>query len=226
MRKDGLRRIDHGRVGATEHVVRVDDHIHAPTGKLLFGHMVVCGGNNDQRYRGMLLAEALAEFLDVFARLVLAVDHDAVGTGFHIGETTFKSVFDGLACDKTFATGNDHEILRDLGALAGTDLFAETLDGVLRLDGVCSEQGILLEADLIFNNHCGHTETFQRTDRKYEVFDFSTRVTVVDNGLGRTFQGIVQPMQTGREVHGLDIGLVLLFTLTLVFSMMRPVRPE
>lgn len=209
MHKNGLRALHHRRVGRPQHVVRIDDDIDAPGGQFLFGKLVVGRRHGNNRSVRILFAEALAEFLDVLAALVLGMDHDAVGTGSHIGMAAFKSVVHGLARNKRLATGNHHEIVRDLGVLARADLGAEALDGVLHLDGVGPEQGVLLEAYLVLDNHRGDAEAFQGAHGKAEMFHLSTGIAVEDDRLGRNFERIVQVVQAGRKVHRLDVRLAL-----------------
>ncbi len=209
MRQDGLGALHHGRVGRPQHVVCIDNHVDAPSGQFLFGKLVVGRRDSDDRGMGVLLAEARAEFLDVLAALVLGVDHDAVGAGRHVGMAAFQGVVDGLARDERFAARNHHEIVRNLGILARTDLGAEPFDGILGLDGVGPEQGVLLEAHLVLDDDRRNAEAFQGANRKAEVFHLSTGVTVEDYRLGRHFKSVVQVVQTGREVHRLDVRLAL-----------------
>ena len=209
VRQDGFRALDHGRVSGTEHVVRVDDHVDAPGGQLLFGKLVVGGRHGHDRRALILFAEASAEFLNVLAALVLGVDHDAVGASGHVGVAAFQGVVHGLARDQGLASGNHHEVFGDLGFLARADLGAETLDGVLRLDGVCAEQGILLEAHLVLDNHGGDAKTLEGAHREAEMFHLSAGVAVKDDRLGRDFQRVVQVVQACRQVHRFDIWLAL-----------------
>ena len=209
VRQDGFRALHHGGVCGPQHVVCIDDHVDAPGRKFLFGKLVVGRGHGDDRRMRILFAETLAEFLDVLATLVLGVDHDAVGTGGHVGVAAFQGVVHGLASDQGFAAGNHHEVFSDLGVLARTDLGAETFDGVLRLDGVGSEERVLLESHLVLDDHRGDAESFERAHREAEVFHLSARVAVEDDRLGRDLEGVVQVVQAGREVHRLDVRLAL-----------------
>ena len=86
---------------------------------------------------------------------------------------------------------------------------AETLNGVLRLNGICTEKRILLQSDLVLDNNRRDTITLQRAHRKLEMFGFAARISIIDNRFGRTFQDVRQILQTCCQVHCLNVRLSL-----------------
>ena len=84
---------------------------------------------------------------------------------------------------------------------------AETLDGVLCLNGFGAEEGVLLETNLIFDNHRRDTVTLQRSNGKDKVLGFAACVTIVDDGFGGTLENVVQVLHAGCQIDSLDVGL-------------------
>lgn len=157
----------------------------------------------------MVLPKFFAEGLDVLSTFVLAVDHYAVCSCFDVGVCSFDCIVKPFACYEALDPCDDHEVRGNLGLLAGTYLLAEMLDGVLGLDGVSAEEGVFLEADLVFDYDRRDTESFKCPHGKHEVLDLAACVAVEDDRLCSAFQGIVEVMETGREVNRFDIRLPL-----------------
>lgn len=114
------------------------------------------------------------------------MNHDAVSTSRNVSKVTSYGI-------------------RNM--LSRFDLGREVLYGVLRLNGVCAEQRVLLQSDFIFYDDCGYAKTFKCTYCKYEMFLFTTSVTIVNKWFCGHFKRIVKSVQTGCQVYRLYVGV-------------------
>ena len=157
----------------------------------------------------ILLPESLTELPDIFSRFVFAVDHNTVSPCSHIGISTLQRIAHRFPGNQTLDTSNHHKIIRYPGILAGTDLITESLYRILRLNRIRPEQGILFQPHLVLDDHCRNAMPFQRTNSKHKMFDLASGIPVKNDRLRRTFQDIVQILQTRSQVYRLYVRLAL-----------------
>ena len=137
------------------------------------------------------------------------MDHDGVRACRRKGEGPFQRVLHALFQDQALNPGADHELLRPLGFLARPDLFAEVLNAVLGLDDLRAEEGILLQAGLVLNDHHGHAHPLQGADCIDKMLRQPAGVSVEDNGFGGHFHDIVDRPEPAGHIHQFNIRLSL-----------------
>ena len=142
------------------------------------------------------------------------MDHDAVCTGLYKGKRTGKRIFHSLFQDKALDTGNDHEIIRQLGFLTGGDLLGELLDRCLGLLDFGTEERILLKALLIFDNDCGNAHSLEASYGIDEMLGKSAGVSVENDRLRGHFRDILDRSETRGHIDKLDVRLTLGRTVT------------
>ena len=137
------------------------------------------------------------------------MDHDAVGSGLHVGAATRDGVIFAGTGDERLATGKQHEILRNLRLLAHFDLVALVFDRGLLLHVAGFEERVLLEPDFVLDDDGGNAEPLQRTDEEHEVLGETAGVAIVNDGLGGNFQNVVDRAQARGDVHRFVVRLAL-----------------
>ena len=205
--EDGFRRLLHGGEGGAGQLIGIDHDIDPAGFELLLRDGVEAGGHHHQGGAGIPGAEALHELEDLRRVLLSGMDHDGVGAGGHEGEGPGQGVLHPLLQDQAFDPGADHEILCPLGALAGGYFFGEMLDGILGLGHLRTEEGILLQAGFILDDHHGDAHALQGPDRIHKMLRQSAGVPVEDDGLGGHLADFVHRAEAGGHVHQLDIRL-------------------
>ena len=157
----------------------------------------------------MLPAEGVGKGEDLRRLLAARVDHDAVGARRHISGSALQSVFHPLFEDKALDARDDHEIVRALRLLTRRDLRREVLDRVLLLLDLRAEERVLLEADLVLQDHGGDAHALQGVNVVDEVLDEAARIGVEDDWLRRHVHDVVDRADARRHVDELDVGLAL-----------------
>jgi hypothetical protein len=77
------------------------------------------------------------------------------------------------------------------------------------LYAVGTEEGVLLQSGLIFNDGHGHAQLFEGAHGEPEDFGLPSRVGVVDEGLAGDVEGLSDARETRAGVHRLDVGFSL-----------------
>ena len=93
--------------------------------------------------------------------------------------------------------------------LPAGDLVSEVLDVILYLFDVGTEERVLLQPYLIFDDDGRDTESLQRADHEYEMLGKAASIAVVDDGFGRCFENIADGVHARGYVYVLDVGLSL-----------------
>ena len=207
MLQNGTGGFHHGGIGAANEMIGVDDHAGSGVAERLFRHIVVAGGNQHHRHIRMLPLERRHESHDLVRLLLLAMDHDAVGSGRHIGVGPGQGVVHSLLEDQTLDPGNAHEVLRYLRLLYCGNLPAEPLDGVLLLDHIGAEEGIFFQPHLVLDDDGGHAQALQRADVEHQMLHQSAGIAVQNNGLGGHLHDLLDGLHPGREVHQFNVRL-------------------
>ena len=135
------------------------------------------------------------------------MDHDGIRPRFHKGKGAFQGILHPLLQNQALNPGTNHEFLRPLRILSGTNLLRKMSDAVLRLLDFRSEERVLLQTGLVLDNHHRYAETLQRTHRVNKVFFNSSGVSVKDNGFRRDLRNILNRTEAGTHIHKFDIRL-------------------
>ena len=152
MYQDRPGRLQHRRVGSTKQLISIYNDVDAMVGQFVLQYLVIGRRNNDKGYAPLELRIKVAKLEYLVRFFMLAVDEDAIGSGRNIRSRPGNCVVNALFQYQALDTCNNHEVIGYLGVLTSLDLFAETLDGVLELRYIIAEQGVLLQADLVFDD--------------------------------------------------------------------------
>ena len=185
----------HCREGTADEMVGIDDHPYIMFGKFLFIHCIERGRNNYNGDMGKLLAEDVTEGKDLIRFLPSAMDHHRVGSCVHIRPGPCQGIIHALVQDQAFDAGDDHEILGLLSLFACSDLLAEILYGVLLLQDIGAEEGVLLQPYLILDDNRRYPDPLQGLHIEDKMLQLATGVTVKDDGLGRHFHDLIDGTQ-------------------------------
>ena len=172
--------------------------------------MVVRRWDEHDGHLGELGLERCHEGSDVLARPVLGVDHHRVGAALgHVDPGAGERVLEASPGDEALDAGHDHEVGRAQRTLARGDLGGELLWVCLLLHAVGAEERVLLEADLVLDDHGGDAYALERAHVVHEPLGAASRVSVEDDRLGGDLHDLLDGVEAAREVDELDVGLAL-----------------
>ena len=141
--------------------------------------------------------------------LHLIGDLSPVRAGLDVCAAARQGVVHALLQDQRLATGDYHELPCSQCLLAGCDLDAEVIYGILSLLDLGAEKRVLLESALVLYYHGRNADALEGADVIHEVFCKTACVAVEDDGLGRDLHDVVNGTEAGRHVDKFDVRLAL-----------------
>ena len=102
----------------------------------------------------VLCSELITEFKNLCRILLSTVNHDTISTGGNKCMSTCQCIFHSPLQDKTFNSGDNHEIVCKLRLLSSGYFRTKVLNAILCLLYLSSKQAVLLESGLVLNDDC------------------------------------------------------------------------